>query len=77
MARPGPPSSREFVCTERLVMEEAELRRRWISQIAPDAFADAIHVREPVTIFLGGQPGAGKTASQGLARQRQRIVRSA
>lgn len=46
-------------------MDEAELRRRWISQIAPDVFADAIHVREPVTIFLGGQPGAGKTASQG------------
>lgn len=46
-------------------MDEAELRRRWISQIAPDVFADAIHVREPVTIFLGGQPGAGMTASQG------------
>lgn len=46
-------------------MDEAALRRRWISQIAPDVFANAIHVREPVTILLGGQPGAGMTASQG------------
>lgn len=56
-------------------MDEAELRRRWISQIAPDVFADAIHVREPVTIFLGGQPGAGKTASQGhVVRQVSGVV---
>lgn len=41
-----------------------ELERVWLSEILPSMYPDAEPSPEPVTYFLGAQPGAGKTRGQ-------------
>lgn len=43
---------------------EVELERVWFSEILPGMYPDAEPSPEPVTYFLGAQPGAGKTRGQ-------------
>lgn len=40
---------------------EDELRAIWERDIRPRVFAHAAPVDRPITILLGGQPGAGKS----------------
>lgn len=48
-------------------MNEEYLRRRFKKRILP-ALGDPVCSEGPVTVFLGGQPGAGKTRSQRLVK---------
>lgn len=48
-------------------MNDDELRYRWEILVKPDVFRHAHPADEPVTIFLGGQPGAGKTQGKNFA----------
>lgn len=48
-------------------MNDEQLRRVFDARILPDLSADAQSNDGPVSIFLGGQPGAGKTRAQMLA----------
>lgn len=45
------------------------ITRRFHSHVSRAVFADAAPSNEPVWITVGGQPGAGKTAAQVLARR--------
>ncbi len=45
-----------------MTLDEDYLRQRFEERIAEDVFAHARISERPVTILLGGQPGAGKTA---------------
>ena len=48
-------------------MDDQYLRTRWETRIKPLVFADVLAANNPVTIFLGGQPGAGKTQGKNYA----------
>lgn len=48
-------------------MDNQSLRTRWETRIKPLVFADVLAANNPVTIFLGGQPGAGKTQGKNYA----------
>lgn len=48
---------------------EEQIRRIWSHFVLPVVFEDAKHEQEPMTVFLGGQPGAGKTAGAIIARR--------
>lgn len=48
-------------------MDDQYLRTRWETRIKPLVFADVSAANNPVTIFLGGQPGAGKTQGKNYA----------
>lgn len=48
-------------------MDNQYLRTRWETRIKPLVFADVLAANHPVTIFLGGQPGAGKTQGKNYA----------
>ncbi|NEG96329.1 hypothetical protein GFD17_06105 [Bifidobacterium sp. SMB2] len=43
---------------------------RWKKRILPTIAASCEKSAEPVTIFIGGQPGSGKTRTQIIMRQR-------
>ncbi|MBT1162828.1 zeta toxin family protein [Bifidobacterium sp. SO1] len=43
-------------------------RRRWLDRIMPVVFDSVQSDSHPVTVFLGGQPAAGKTGGQDLAK---------
>ncbi|MGJ9559749.1 zeta toxin family protein [Actinotignum sp. GS-2025b] len=45
-------------------MCDFDIREEWLKNVAPSIFAKARASRAPVSIFLGGQPGAGKTIGQ-------------
>lgn len=49
------------------LMDDA--RRRWEDRIRPVVFAETETEKDPVTVFLGGQPAAGKTGGQSLAKR--------
>lgn len=49
--------------------DDGVLADRWDKLIRPVVFADAVPSSSPVTVFLGGQPAAGKTSGQSLARR--------
>ena len=51
---------------------EDELRRRFECEISPSLFKHAVSTELPVTIFLGAQPGAGKTRAQNVIKQQYR-----
>lgn len=50
-------------------MTEDWIERRFATHVRPVVFADAQPSTDPVWITVGGQPGAGKTAAQLLARR--------
>ena len=41
-----------------------DIRRVFADQVKPLVFADAVADAHPLTVFFGGQPGAGKTMGQ-------------
>lgn len=48
-------------------MNDDEIQERFATRILPSLEAKGIPSSDPLTIFLGGQPGAGKTKGQMLA----------
>ena len=50
-----------------LNIDEQEARLIWLNDIMPFVFRHAKTQEKPVTVFLGGQPAAGKTSGQDLA----------
>lgn len=48
---------------------EAYLSQRWNDRIRDAVFLDAIPSEHPVTVFLGGQPAAGKTDAYSLIEE--------
>lgn len=48
-------------------MNQDELKYRWEILVKPDVFRGIGQTSDPVTIFLGGQPGAGKTQGKNFA----------
>ena len=51
-----------------LNIDEQEARLIWLNDIMPFVFRHAKTQEKPVTVFLGGQPAAGKTSGQDLAK---------
>jgi hypothetical protein len=45
-------------------LSDEDNRRIFFEEILPIEFSDIVHKPHPVVIFVGGQPGAGKTALQ-------------
>lgn len=45
-------------------MSDFDIREEWLASVKPSVFAKAQASLAPVSIFLGGQPGAGKTKAQ-------------
>ena len=52
-----------------LNIDEQEARLIWLNDIMPFVFRHAKTQEKPVTVFLGGQPAAGKTSGQDLAKR--------
>ncbi|MCI6583640.1 MAG: zeta toxin family protein [Mobiluncus sp.] len=50
-------------------MEDEAIISRWENRVKPLVFADVTTSHNPVTVFLGGQPGAGKTQATKIAQQ--------
>lgn len=48
-------------------MSDDELDRIWRRRILPGTETMAVPCAEPVTVFLGGQPAAGKSARRGAS----------
>jgi UDP-N-acetylglucosamine kinase len=49
-------------------LDDAELAQRFVDRVEPAMFRRARTDPQPVTVLLGGQPGAGKTAGVALVR---------
>lgn len=47
-------------------MDEREIQLCWRKRIQPKVFHSAVSSLSPTTVFLGGQPGAGKTRTQSI-----------
>lgn len=45
-------------------MDESELESIWMTDILPIVGERMIPASHPITVFLGGQPAAGKTRAQ-------------
>ncbi|MGJ9540731.1 zeta toxin family protein [Actinotignum sp. GS-2025c] len=45
-------------------MSDFDIREEWLASVKPSVFAKAQASLAPVSIFVGGQPGAGKTKAQ-------------
>lgn len=52
----------------RYVLSEAEHERIFREEIVPTELAGAVSQARPVVVFVGGQPGAGKTATAAMIR---------
>lgn len=50
-------------------LEEEIINQIWSASVLPVTFGHIRPEAEPITIFLGGQPGAGKTAGAKIARK--------
>ena len=44
-------------------LSETEHQRIFVNRIQPDLFGKVFFAKNPVAVILGGQPGAGKSAS--------------
>lgn len=51
-----------------MVFDETDARLTWVNDIMPFVFRRAKAQLHPTTVFIGGQPAAGKTSGQELAR---------